>query len=298
MVAILFFLLGNWRAALIATLVIPLSLLLERHRHEHAAISGNLMSLGALDFGLIIDGAVIIVENNLRRHAQRQASGRTHTDPRRAAGRSGEILAGNGAARRCTARSIIFLVFLPCLTFQGVEGKMFSPMVITLMLALASAFVLTLTFVPAMTALLLSGHVREDGSRPSSAKAKALLRTLAAQDHCAARRPFIGAAVGIFALALVVFVLIGREFMPTLDEQNLQSLLGAHPLHLHRPVAGAWTFPSSGKPADLPEVEGQPIPRLVPPAWRLIRCRPTPPTTASFSNPKTNGRMASPPRNR
>jgi len=114
---------------------------------------------------------------------------------------------------------IIFLVFLPCLTFQGVEGKMFSPMVITLMLALASAFLLSLTFVPAMTALLLTGHVKEE-EVAFIRKAKALyepwLRRAVVRPW-----PFIGAATGIFAAALVVFLLIGREFMPTLDEQNL-----------------------------------------------------------------------------
>jgi cobalt-zinc-cadmium resistance protein CzcA len=217
-IAILFFLLGNWRAATIATLVIPLSMLMSATGMNLLHISGNLMSLGALDFGLIIDGAVIIVENNLRRHAERQAREGREVDK---AGRLEEVVQSSKEMVRPTVygQIIIFLVFLPCLTFQGVEGKMFSPMVITLMLALASAFLLSLTFVPAMTALLLTGHVRED-EVAFIRKAKALyepwLRRAIARPW-----PFIGAAVGIFAVALVIFLVIGREFMPTLDEQNL-----------------------------------------------------------------------------
>jgi len=217
-IAVLFFILGNWRAAVIATLVIPLSVLMSAIGMNLLHISGNLMSLGALDFGLIIDGAVIIVENNLRRHAQRQAREGRELDT---AQRLEEVVQSSKEMVRPTVygQIIIFLVFLPCLTFQGVEGKMFSPMVITLMLALAFAFALSLTFVPAMVALLLTGHVREEEVAVIR-KAKALYepwlrRTLVRP------WPFIGAAVGVFAVAVVVFALIGREFMPTLDEQNL-----------------------------------------------------------------------------
>ncbi len=217
-VATLFLILGNWRAALIATLVIPLSLLLSAIGMNGLKISGNLMSLGALDFGLIVDGAVIIVENTLRRLAERQGhEGRLLTLPERLE----ETVAASKEMVRPTVygQAVIFLVFLPCLTFQGVEGKMFSPMVITLMLALASAFVLSLTFVPAMIALLVSGKVSET-EVPFIAKAKAFYapRLRAAVDR---PLPVIGAGVAIFAIALVVFAFIGREFMPTLDEQNL-----------------------------------------------------------------------------
>ncbi len=114
---------------------------------------------------------------------------------------------------------VIFLVFVPCLTFQGIEGKMFSPMVITLMLALASAFVLSLTFVPAMVALLMNGRVSETEVgfiRKTKAVYEPVLRK--ALDR---PRPFVAGAIGVFALALVIFLFIGREFMPTLDEQNL-----------------------------------------------------------------------------
>ncbi len=217
-IAILFLLLGNWRAALIATLVIPLSLLMSATGMNAMKISGNLMSLGALDFGLIIDGAVIIVENCLRRLAERQhLEGRVLTTPERLE----EVVQSSQEMVRPTVygQAVIFLVFLPCLTFQGVEGKMFSPMVITLMLALACAFVLSLTFVPAMVALLVKGRVSEtevSSIRWTKRHYEPWLRRAVARPA-----PFLAAALGVFALALVTFMFIGREFMPTLDEQNL-----------------------------------------------------------------------------
>ncbi len=217
-VAILFALLGNWRAALIAALVIPLSLLMSAIGMNSLGISGNLMSLGALDFGLIIDGAVIIVENTLRRLAQRQhREGRT-LDLRE---RLEEVVESSREMLRPTiyGQLVIFLVFLPCLTFQGVEGKMFSPMVITLMLALASAFVLSLTFVPALIAVLMKGPVSEKEVRvivAAKSRYEPWLRRAVARPL-----PFIGAGLGVLALAAVAFTFVGREFMPTLDEQNL-----------------------------------------------------------------------------
>jgi cobalt-zinc-cadmium resistance protein CzcA len=216
-VAILFFLLGYVRAAIIATLVIPLSMLMSAIGMNEMKISGNLMSLGALDFGLIIDGAVIIVENSLRRISERQhRQGSVLTR----AERLDEVLVSSREMVRPTVygQIVIFLVFVPCLTFQGVEGKMFSPMVITLMLALASAFVLSLTFVPAMVAILISGRVSESEVTVIQ-RAKALyephLRRALAKPL-----PFIAAGLGVFALAMVTFLFLGREFMPTLDEQN------------------------------------------------------------------------------
>ncbi len=217
-VAILFALLGNWRAAVIAALVIPLSLLISAIGMNSLNISGNLMSLGALDFGLIIDGAVIIVENALRRLAERQAhEGRLLTLNERLE----EVVASSREMVRPTiyGQMVILLVFLPCLTFQGVEGKMFSPMVITLMLALASAFVLSLTFVPAMIAVLLRKEISEKEVRvivATKARYKPWLTRAVTQPL-----PFIGAGVGVLLLAVVAFTFVGREFMPTLDEQNL-----------------------------------------------------------------------------
>lgn len=217
-IVILFALLGNWRAAVIAALVIPLSLLMSAIGMNSLGISGNLMSLGALDFGLIIDGAVIIVENTLRRLAERQ-----HREGRLLLlkERLEEVVASSREMLRPTiyGQLVIFLVFLPCLTFQGVEGKMFSPMVITLMLALASAFVLSLTFVPALIAVLMNGKVAEHEVKVIAAtksRYEPLLRRAVARPL-----PFIGVGLGVLVLAAVAFSFVGREFMPTLDEQNL-----------------------------------------------------------------------------
>ncbi|MDH1255369.1 CusA/CzcA family heavy metal efflux RND transporter [Comamonas thiooxydans] len=217
-VVILFALLGNWRAAVIAAMVIPLSLLFSAIGMNSLHISGNLMSLGALDFGLIIDGAVIIVENALRRLAHRQQQqGRLLTLSERLE----EVIASSKEMVRPTVygQLVIFLVFLPCLTFQGVEGKMFSPMVITLMLALASAFVLSLTFVPAMIAVLLRKEISEKEVKVIVATKQRYrpLLTKAVQNPM----PFVGSAVAVLALAVFAFSFVGREFMPTLDEQNL-----------------------------------------------------------------------------
>jgi cobalt-zinc-cadmium resistance protein CzcA len=217
-IVILFALLGNWRAALIAALVIPLSLLLSAIGMNCLGISGNLMSLGALDFGLIIDGAVIIVENTLRRLAQRQ-----HREGRLLAlrERQDEVVASSREMLRPTiyGQLVIFLVFLPCLSFQGVEGKMFSPMVITLMLALASAFVLSLTFVPALIAVMMTGPVAEQEVAliaVTKTRYEPLLRRAVARPL-----PFICVGLGVLVLAAVAWRFVGREFMPTLDEQNL-----------------------------------------------------------------------------
>ncbi len=214
----LFFLLGNVRAALIAVLIIPISFLMTAIGMNTLGVSGNLMSLGALDFGLIVDGAVIIIENCLRRLAERQ-----HHEGRLLALRERleETMLASQEMIKPTVygQGIIFLVFAPLLTFTGVEGKTFSPMAITLMLALGAAFILSLTFVPAMVALLIRGKVAEKEvwaiARIKSVY-EPLLRRAVAKPW-----PFIGAAVGLFALAGVGFTFLGQEFIPQLDEKNL-----------------------------------------------------------------------------
>ncbi len=214
----LFLILGNWRAAALATLVIPLSFAISAIGMNGLKISGNLMSLGALDFGLIIDGSLIVVENCVRRLAERQHRlGRLLSLDERLA----EVVAASQEMVRPTVfgQIVIFLVFIPCLMFQGVEGKMFSPMVTTLLLALAAGFVLSLTFVPAMVALVVSGKVSEV-EVPVIARTKQFyepwLRRSVARPW-----PFIGAASGVFIAAVLTFFMLGREFLPTLDEQNL-----------------------------------------------------------------------------
>ena len=217
-IATLFFVLGNVRAAMIATLVIPVSFLMAAIGMNALGVPANLMSLGALDFGLIIDGAIIIVENTLRRIGERQKhEGRLLSTEERLA----EATSASQEMIRPTVygQIVIFLVFIPCLTFQGVEGKMFSPMVITLMLALAAAFVLSLTFVPAMAALLVKGQVSETEVtfiRATKRWYEPHLRWVMIHPL-----PIIGGAIALFAVALVIFFSLGRVFIPTLDEINI-----------------------------------------------------------------------------
>ncbi|MDO8912142.1 MAG: CusA/CzcA family heavy metal efflux RND transporter [Phenylobacterium sp.] len=214
----LFFLLGNVRAALIAVLIIPISFLMTAIGMNTLGVSGNLMSLGALDFGLIVDGAVIIIENCLRRLAERQ-----HREGRllNLRERLEETMLASQEMIKPTVygQAIIFLVFAPLLTFTGVEGKTFSPMAITLMLALAAAFILSLTFVPAMVALLIRGKVAEKEVW-AIGKIKQRYEPLL---HRAVARPwpFIGVAAAVFAVSGVTFTFLGQEFIPQLDEKNL-----------------------------------------------------------------------------
>ncbi|BCA64383.1 cation transporter (plasmid) [Sphingomonas sp. HMP9] len=217
-IVVLFLLLGNIRAALITAAVIPITMLMTAAGMNELGVSGNLMSLGALDFGLIVDGAVIIVENALRCLAERQEhEGRLLTRHERL---EETTLAAQEMVRPTVyGQAIIFLVFVPLLTFQGVEGKTFAPMAVTLMVALASAFVLSITFIPAMIALVITGKVSETEVKPirwfkgkyAPALAKAIARPL----------PFVVGGVGVFALAVLLFGTLGEEFMPQLDEKDI-----------------------------------------------------------------------------
>jgi cobalt-zinc-cadmium resistance protein CzcA len=216
--ATLFLLLGNVRAAFIAVLIIPLSFLMMAIGMNGLKVPGNLMSLGALDFGLIVDGTVIIIENCLLRLAQRQ-----HHEDRLLTlnERLETVLRASKEMIRPTVygQAIIFLVFAPLLTFTGVEGKTFSPMAITIMLALGAAFILSLTFVPAMVALLMRGKVAEKEVRIIQWMKDRYAPVL---DRAVAKPwPFIGAALGVFVLGGVVFTTLGQEFIPTLDEKNI-----------------------------------------------------------------------------
>jgi cobalt-zinc-cadmium resistance protein CzcA len=217
-IAVLFALLGNFRAALIAALVIPLAILLTAAGMLQGRISANLMSLGALDFGLIVDGAVIITENALRHLAERQAAtGRSLTVSERLA--TVQTSAEEMIGPTVYGQAIIMLVYVPLLTLSGVEGKMFEPMALTVILALVSAFVLSLTFVPALIAIFVTGRVTEGDNMAvrhlKSVYAPLLRRTIA--------RPLpaiFGAAV-LFVAALELFSRLGGEFIPTLDEKNV-----------------------------------------------------------------------------
>ena len=217
-IAVLFWLLGNIRAAIIAALVIPLSFLMMAIGMNRYGVSGNLMSLGALDFGLIVDGSIIIIENCLRRLAERQHQmGRVLNLPERLH----EVFEASKEMVRPTifGQAIIFLVFAPLLMFSGIEGKMFTPMAITVMLALLGAFILSLTFVPAMIAILIRGRVAEKEVKAiawTKRRYEPVLRRIVARPW-----PWVGAGVGTFALATLIFMALGREFIPTLDEGDL-----------------------------------------------------------------------------
>ncbi len=217
-IVVLFALLGNFRAALIAALVIPITMLLTSIGMLKVGVSANLMSLGALDFGLIVDGAVIIVENALRRlgHAQH---GRNEPLPLRQ--RLDLVAASAREMIRPSVygQAIIILVYAPLLTFTGVEGKMFEPMALTVIIALVFAFILSMTFVPAAIAIWLSRPVDEKESRIVGW----LRRRYEPGLGKAMRRPGVtlGVAVGALALAGIAFTTLGQEFLPQLDEGNI-----------------------------------------------------------------------------
>jgi heavy metal efflux system protein len=217
-VLVLFLLLGNFRAAVITALVIPVTMLVTATGMLQGKLSANLMSLGALDFGLIVDGAVIIAENSLRHLAERQrALGRTlSTDERldTVVASAKEMIQPS-----VYGQAIIILVYAPLLTFGGVEGKTFTPMALTVIMALAAAFVLSLTFVPAMIAIFVTGRVQEEENRIVRA-IKAAYRPLLART-LARPAPVLAGALALMAGATVLFFQLGREFAPTLDEKNI-----------------------------------------------------------------------------
>ena len=217
-IAVLFLLLGNIRAALITTAIIPLSMLMTITGMVELKISANLMSLGALDFGIIIDGAVIIVENCIRRLAEEQK----HRKRLLAIGERFDVVFD--ATREVIKPSIfgvciIMVVYLPILSLQGIEGKMFHPMAYTVMLALAAAMVLSITFVPAAIALFLGGRVSEKENffmRFARQAYEPLLRTA-----LNARGLIVTGAIVLVVLCLLLASRMGSEFIPSLDEGDI-----------------------------------------------------------------------------
>jgi heavy metal efflux system protein len=217
-VVILFLLLGNIRAAILTALVIPLAMLMTITGMVENKVSGNLMSLGALDFGLIVDGAVIIVENCLRRFGMAQHSlGRLLTDEERfdlAAAASAEVIKPS-----IFGIIIITVVYLPIFALTGVEGKMFHPMAFTVVLALTAALILSLTFVPAAVALLVRGKVEEKESAVMRGAAFAYRPALDA----AIRFPVVPVILAVVLAAGAAFgaTRLGSEFIPNLDEGDV-----------------------------------------------------------------------------
>jgi cobalt-zinc-cadmium resistance protein CzcA len=222
-IAILFLFLGNIRAALITAMVIPLSMLFTFTGMFSNKVSANLMSLGALDFGIIVDGAVVIVENTLRRlaHAQ-QHHGRLLTR----AERFKEVFAAAKEARRplIFGQLIIMVVYLPIFALSGVEGKMFHPMAFTVVIALLGAMLLSVTFVPAAIALFVTGKVKEEEGAVMRGARRVYAPALAwVMSH---RAIAVGVALGVIVLSGVLTSRMGSEFVPSLSEGDfaLQAL--------------------------------------------------------------------------
>ena len=217
-IVVLFLLLGNVRAALITAAIIPLSMLLTITGMVQSRISGNLMSLGALDFGLIVDGAVIIVENCLRRFGEAQARlGRLLTREERfalTAQATGEVIRPS-----LFGVLIIALVYVPIFALTGVEGKMFHPMAFTVVIALTAAMVLSLTFVPAAVALFVTGRVEEKESAIMRGARRAYTPALdLALRH---RVAFVAGAAALVLASGLLASRMGSEFVPNLDEGDI-----------------------------------------------------------------------------
>jgi len=217
-IAILFLFLGNLRAALITALVIPLSMLFTFTGMVHYRISANLMSLGALDFGIIVDGAVVIVENCVRRLAHAQER---HGQPLTRSERLHEVFAAAREARRplLYGQLIIMVVYLPIFALTGVEGKMFHPMAFTVVLALLGAMVLSVTFVPAAVAQFIGNRVAE---RENRLMAWARRRYAVLLERLLAATPVVLTFAGVaVALCLAIATRLGSEFVPSLNEGDL-----------------------------------------------------------------------------
>ncbi|MFV8326912.1 CusA/CzcA family heavy metal efflux RND transporter [Flavobacterium sp. ZS1P14] len=212
---VLIFFLGNVRAGLIVASVIPMAMLIAVILMNMFGVSGNLMSLGALDFGLIVDGAVIIVEACLFSLHSRKASRISQQEM------DNTVLKTSIKMRNVSVfgELIILIVYIPIFTLRGIEGKMFLPMAQTIAFALFGAFILSLTYVPMMTALFLSKNISrkkyfsdrmmeklENFYQPLLSKALAIPRTI------------IATTLGLFVLALITLSFMGGEFMPSLEE--------------------------------------------------------------------------------
>ncbi len=217
-VVILFLFLGNLRAALLTAMVIPLSMLFTITGMVAHKVSGNLLSLGALDFGIIVDGAVIIVENCIRRLAEEQHRlGRILTREERFE----VVFEGSKEVRKATmfGELIIMIVYLPILTLSGIEGKMFQPMAFTVLAALLGAMVLSVTFVPAAVALCVTGRVSERENILVRGAKRAYVPLLA---YALRRRALVVSASCLLVLGSGFLTLrMGSEFLPSLDEGDI-----------------------------------------------------------------------------
>jgi heavy metal efflux system protein len=218
-VFVLVLFLGNFRAGLLVASVIPLSMLFAVIMMNLFGVSGNLMSLGALDFGLIIDGAVIIVEAVMHRlHDSKQFKGVLRIDQQQM---NAEVTYSAGKMMNAAVfgQIIILIVYLPILSLQGIEGKMFKPMAQTVAFAITGAFLLSLTYVPMIASLVLSKKIR---LKPSFAdKMMAVLERgyrTALEKALQLPKVIVGASIVLFSIAVLVVMNIGGEFIPKLEE--------------------------------------------------------------------------------
>ncbi|WP_116787673.1 CusA/CzcA family heavy metal efflux RND transporter [Flavobacterium psychrotrophum] len=219
---ILVLLLGNWRAGLVVASVIPLALLFAICMMYFFNVSGNLMSLGAIDFGIIVDGAVIIVEAIIHR-LETMKKGRITQENMNA-----EVYGAASKIRSSAAfgEIIILIVYLPILALTGTEGKMFGPMAQTVSFAILGAFILSLTYVPMMSSLVLSkytGHTPNFSDKIIAAVYNVYRPLL--DGALKIKGIVISAALGLFVIALIIFNSLGGEFIPTLDEGDIATHL-------------------------------------------------------------------------
>ncbi len=216
---ILVLMLGNWRAGIIVASVIPLSMLFAVSMMNIFGISANLMSLGAIDFGLIVDGAVIIVESIVHR-LQIKFSGKHLTTQKM----DGEVISSSQKIRNSAAfgEIIILMVYIPILALVGIEGKMFKPMAQTVMLAIGGALILSLTYIPMMCALFLNKKIIN--KRTIADRIIEFFQKLYTPILRAALRfklTFVSATIVLFGFSAYVFTQMGGEFIPTLEEGDL-----------------------------------------------------------------------------
>ncbi|HQU81708.1 MAG TPA: CusA/CzcA family heavy metal efflux RND transporter, partial [Pyrinomonadaceae bacterium] len=213
-IVVLMLLLGNWRGALLVATIIPLSMLFAAILMRVFNVSGNLMSLGALDFGLIVDGAVVMVENTIRRRAEAQEH-KSHEPPERTI-----LEACLEVARPVVfAVAIIAIVYLPILSLRGIEGKMFVPMALTVIFALLGSLILSLTYVPAMMTFILRGKVSEKESFLIRWAKKLYIPAFAFVGRYRAQA--LAIAVALVFISGAIFPYLGSEFIPRLDEGDL-----------------------------------------------------------------------------
>lgn len=210
-IAVLFAFLGSLRAGLIVAVAIPLSMLFAAHGMMRFGIAGSLMSLGAIDFGLIVDSSVIMIENSVRRLAA----------PERCTSVLDTVRDAAIEVRKPTmyGELIIAIVFLPVLTLEGIEGQLFRPMALTLLFALAGSLILSLTLMPVLASLVLKGQIRER----ENWFVRATKRAYAPVVHFAIRRRrlvLVGTLV-LLTCGAALGTLIGSEFLPRLSEGGI-----------------------------------------------------------------------------